>query len=40
MNILRKSSSGTQVVPMDADFLSRRQLFIEGEIGPESAKIT
>jgi ATP-dependent Clp protease protease subunit len=39
MNILRKSSSGTQVVPMDADFLSRRQLFIEGEIGPESACI-
>ena len=39
MNILRKSSSGTQAVPMDADFLSRRQLFIEGEIGPESACI-
>ena len=37
MNILRKSSSGTQVVPMDASFLSDRKIFILGEIDADSA---
>ena len=37
MNILRKSSSGTQVVPMNASFLAERKVFIEGEIDAEAA---
>ena len=37
MNTLVKSSSGIQQISVDSMLLSRRKIFIEGEINPESA---
>lgn len=38
MNILRKSSAGVQVVPLESELLAKRMIFLSGEISHQSAQ--